>query len=210
MNSVYKFIAKSVNKLDGTHKQYFVEERLRIIIEIYTHALSSETYDYWITVGNSSSKAYLNSGCKTKDELIDKIYNSYINDFAKYNEMLNDPLVYAGYLNNKIYNLELELKMQKNARQEMKEDIKKLQQQVNDLCKNNTSLIEYSSKLVKENYELRSELRRLIEDLQQEKNDHTMTKCRAIFATHILNGDRDERVKEYFNDSEEMKKEFGI
>jgi len=200
MNSVFKFIAKSVNKLDGTHKQYFMDERLRIIIEIYTHALSSETYDYWITVGNSSSKAYLNSGCKTKDELIDKIYNSYINDFARYDEMLNDPLLYAGYLNNKIYSLELELKMQKNARQEMKEDIEKLQQQVNDLLKNNQSLMDYSSKVVKENYELRSELRRLIEDLQEEKNAHTTTQCRAIFATHILNGHRDERVKEFIKE----------
>ena len=200
MNSVFKFIAKSVNKLDGTHKQYFMDERLRIIIEIYTHALSSETYDYWITVGNSSSKAYLNSGCKTKDELIDKIYNSYINDFARYDEMLNDPLLYAGYLNNKIYSLELELKMQKNARQEMKEDIEKLQQQVNDLLKNNQSLMDYSSKVVKENYELRSELRRLIADLQEEKNAHTTTQCRAIFATHILNGNRDERVKEFIKE----------
>jgi len=200
MNSVFKFIAKSVNKLDGTHKQYFMDERLRIIIEIYTHALSSETYDYWITVGNSSSKAYLNSGCKTKDELIDNIYNSYINDFARYDEMLNDPLLYAGYLNNKIYSLELELKMQKNARQEMKEDIEKLQQQVNDLLKNNQSLIDYSSKTVKENYELRSELRRLIADLQEEKNAHTTTQCRAIFATHILNGHRDERVKEFIKE----------
>jgi len=200
MNSVFKFIAKSVNKLDGTHKQYFMDERLRIIIEIYTHALSSETYDYWITVGNSSSRAYLNSGCKTKDELIDKIYNSYINDFARYDEMLNDPLLYAGYLNNKIYSLELELKMQKNARQEMKEDIEKLQQQVNDLLKNNQSLMDYSSKVVKENYELRSELRRLIEDLQEEKNAHTTTQCRAIFATHILNGNRDERVKEFIKE----------
>lgn len=200
MNSVFKFIAKSVNKLDGTHKQYFMDERLRIIIEIYTHALSSETYDYWITVGNSSSKAYLNSGCKTKDELIDKIYNSYINDFARYDEMLNDPLLYAGYLNNKIYSLELELKMQKNARQEMKEDIEKLQQQVNDLLKNNQSLMDYSSKVVKENYELRSELRRLIADLQEEKNAHTTTQCRAIFATHILNGHRDERVKEFIKE----------
>ena len=200
MNSVYKFIAKSVNKLDGTHKQYFMDERLGIIIEIYTHALSSETYDYWITVNNSSSKAYLNSGCKTKDELIDHIYNSYINDFAKYDEMLNDPLLYAGYLNNKIYSLELELKMLKNARQDMKEDIEKLQQQVNDLLKNNQSLTEYSSKVVKENYELRSELKRLIRDLQEEKNAHTTTQCRAIFATHILNGHRDERVKEYIKD----------
>jgi len=200
MNSVYKFIAKSVNKLDGTHKQYFMDERLRIIIEIYTHALSCETYDYWITVGNSSSKAYLNSGCKTKDELIDKIYDSYVKDFAKYDEMLNDPLLYAGYLNNKIYSLELELKMQKNARQEMKEDIEKLQQQVSDLLKNNQSLIEYSSKTVKENYELRSELRRLIADLQEEKNAHTTTQCRAIFATHILNGHRDERVKEFIKE----------
>ena len=200
MNSVFKFIAKSVNKLDGTHKQYFMDERLRIIIEIYTHALSSETYDYWITVGNSSSRAYLNSGCKTKDELIDKIYNSYINDFARYDEMLNDPLLYAGYLNNKIYSLELELKMQKNARQEMKEDIEKLQQQVNDLLKNNQSLMDYSSKTVKENYELRSELRRLLEDLQEEKNAHTTTQCRAIFANHILNGNRDERVKEFIKE----------
>lgn len=210
MNSVFKFIAKSVNKLDGTHKQYFVDERLRIIIEIYTHALTSETYDYWITVGNSSSKAYLKSGCKTKDELIDKIYNSYINDFTKYDEMLNDPLLYAGFLNNKIYNLELELKMQKNARQEMKEDIKKLQQQVSDLFKNNQSLIEYSSKLVKENYELRSELKRLIEELQEEKAAHVNTCNRAIFARHILNGDRDDRVIEHLNISEDMRKEFGI
>jgi len=44
---------------------------------------------------------------------------------------------------------------------------------------------------------LRSELKRLIVDLQEEKNSHTTTKCRAIFATHILNGNRDERVKEF-------------
>jgi len=189
MNSVYKFIAKSVNRLDGTYKQYFIEERLQIIVEIYTHALFSETYDYWITVGNSSPRAYLNSGCKTKDELIDKIYDSYVKDFCKYDEMLNDPLLYAGYLNNKIYNLELELKMQKNSRQEMKEELQKMTEKVNSLSLYN-SVLEDNDRLRKENALLKSQL-------QEEKNAHTTSQCRAIFAKHILNGDRDERVEEF-------------
>jgi hypothetical protein len=189
MNSVYRFIAKSVNKLDGTYKQYFIEDRLQIILEIYTHALSSQTYDYWITAGNSGPRAYLNSGCKTKDELIDKIYDSYVKDFCKYDEMLNDPLLYAGYLNNKIYNLELELKMQKNARQEMKEELQKMTEKVNSLSLYN-SVLEDNDRLRKENATLKSQL-------QQEKADHTMTKCRSIFAIHVLNGNRDERVEEF-------------
>ena len=56
-----------------------------------------------------------------------------------------------------------------------------------------------------DNNKLREEienLKKLAEDWHQkyiqEKMDHTNTKCRCIFANHILNGDRDERVKEFF------------
>jgi hypothetical protein len=55
-----------------------------------------------------------------------------------------------------------------------------------------------------DNDKLREEikdLKKLSEDWHnkyiQEKMDHTTTQCRAIFAKHILNGDRDERVKEF-------------
>lgn len=35
----------------------------------------------------------------------------------------------------------------------------------------------------------------------QEKMDHTTTQCRVIFAKHILLGNRDERVKEYMEET---------
>ena len=57
-------------------------------------------------------------------------------------------------------------------------------------------------KKTKECYELRNEVKRLGERLQEEKNAHTTTQCRAIFAKHILNGDKDERVIEHLNKNE--------
>jgi hypothetical protein len=57
-----------------------------------------------------------------------------------------------------------------------------------------------------DNDKLREEikdLKKLSEDWHnkyiQEKMDHTTTQCRAIFAKYILNGDRDERVKEHID-----------
>jgi hypothetical protein len=55
-----------------------------------------------------------------------------------------------------------------------------------------------------DNDKLREEIKQLKKQSEdwhqkyiQEKMDHTSTQCRSIFATHILNGDRDDRVKEF-------------
>ena len=243
IDKVYNFISKSVYSLDGTYRQSFRDKDLDIKIQIYTHALSSESFDYWIKANGKSEKIYVNTNCKLAEDLIDKIYSSYINDFLTHEPLLNDPLLYAGHLNNKIHTLmhqleeekrkvdELEktlnLKNSKNDmhwidRNALMNEIKNLREQlqeedkdrqiyelkdknshllgtVSDLKRINESIIIDNNKKTKENYELRSELKRLFEDLQEEKNAHTTTQCRAIFAKHILNGDRDEKAKEFKN-----------
>jgi hypothetical protein len=155
INKIYDFISKSVYSLDGTYRQAFQDKDLDIKIQLYTHALSSESFDYWIKANGKSEKIYVNTNCKLAEDLIDKIYSSYINDFLTYDAMLNDPLQYAGHLNNKIHTLQHQLEDKERQILELKDK------------------------------------------LQQEKNAHTTTQCRAIFATHILNGNRDERVKEF-------------
>ena len=52
------------------------------------------------------------------------------------------------------------------------------------------SVLEDNDKLRKENAALKSQL-------QEVKAAHTLTKCRSIFATHILNGNRDDKVEEF-------------
>ena len=193
IDKVYNFISKSVYSLDGTYKQIFQDKELDIEIQIYTHALSSEGFDYWITANGKSEKIYLKTNCKLAEDLIDKIYSSYINDFLTHEPFLKYPLLYAGHLNNKIHTLSHQL-------EDKDRQIDKLEEKVSDLKRINISIIEDNNKKTKENYELRSELKRLIADLQEEKNAHTTTQCRAIFAKHILNGNRDERVKEYFDE----------
>ena len=192
INKIYSFISKSVYSLDGTYRQSFQDKDLDIKIQIYTHALSCESFDYWIKANGKSEKIYVNTNCKLAEDLIEKIYSSYINDFLTYDSMLNDPLQYAGHLNNKIHTLQLQL-------EHLEDKLDKSQEMVSDLKRINESIIIDNNKKTKENYELRSELKRLIEDLQEEKNAHTTTRCRAIFAKHILNGDRDERVKEHMD-----------
>jgi hypothetical protein len=58
--------------------------------------------------------------------------------------------------------------------------------------------------VLKDNDNLREEIKQLKKQAEdwhnkyiKEKMDHTTTRCRSIFATHILNGDRDDRVKEF-------------
>ena len=46
-------------------------------------------------------------------------------------------------------------------------------------------------------YKLLSENEKLLKELQEEKAAHTETKARVIFATHILNGNREEATKEF-------------
>jgi hypothetical protein len=199
INKIYDFISKSVYSLDGTYRQAFQDKDLDIKIQIYTHALSCESFDYWIKANGKSEKIYVNTNCKLAEDLIDKIYNSYINDFLTYDSMLNDPLQYAGHLNNKIHTLQLQLEEKERQIFEIKDKNSHLLGMVSDLKRINESLIIDNNKKTKENYELRSELKRLIVDLQEEKNAHTTTRSRAIFAKHILNGDRDEKVKEHID-----------
>ena len=199
IDKIYNFISKSVYSLDGTYRQAFQDKDLDIKIQIYTHALSNESFDYWIKANGKSEKIYLNTNCKLAEDLIDKIYSSYINDFLTYDAMLKDPLQYAGHLNNKIHTLQLQLEDKDRQIYELKDKASHLLATVSDLKRINESIIIDNNKKTKENYELRSELKRLINDLQEEKNAHTTTQCRAIFAKHILNGDRDERVKEFKN-----------
>ena len=199
INKIYDFISKSVYSLDGTYRQSFQDKDLDIKIQIYTHALSCESFDYWIKANGKSEKIYVNTNCKLAEDLIDNIYSSYINDFVTYDSMLNDPLQYAGHLNNKIHTLQLQLEEKERQIYELKDKNSHLLATVSDLKRINESIIIDNNNKTKENYELRSELKRLIVDLQEEKNSHTTTKCRAIFAKHILNGDRDERVKEHMD-----------
>ena len=53
--------------------------------------------------------------------------------------------------------------------------------------------------VLNDNDKLRKENESLKKQLQEEKNAHTETECRIIFAKHILNGNREERVKNFFN-----------
>ena len=177
MTQVYDWITKCVFMLDGTHKQYFTNDKLGIILEIYTHALTDSTFDYWITTKQKPAKAYLNSGCKIAEDLVDKIYGSYIKDFLTYDAMLNDPILYVGHLQNKIHTLQHQL--EEAERQLEKKETK-------------FSQVMYRS-VLEDNDKLRKELR-------EEKAAHTETKNRVIFATHILNGNRDEATKEFTNE----------
>lgn len=51
--------------------------------------------------------------------------------------------------------------------------------------------------VLNDNEKLRKEIESLKKQLQEEKNAHTETQCRVIFATHILNGNREEATKEF-------------
>ena len=46
-------------------------------------------------------------------------------------------------------------------------------------------------------FKLLCENEKLLKELREEKAAHTETKNRVIFATHILNGHRDDRVEEF-------------
>jgi predicted RNase H-like nuclease (RuvC/YqgF family) len=46
-------------------------------------------------------------------------------------------------------------------------------------------------------FKLLCENEKLLKELREEKAAHTETKNRVIFATHILNGNRDEATKEF-------------
>ncbi len=199
IDKIYNFISKSVYSLDGTYRQAFQDKDLDIKIQIYTHALSSESFDYWIKANGKNEKIYLNTNCKLAEDLIDKIYSSYINDFLTYDAMLKDPLQYAGHLNNKIHTLQLQLEDKDRQIYELKDKASHLLATVSDLKRINESIIIDNNNKTKECYELRNEVKRLGERLQEEKNAHTTTQCRAIFAKHILNGDRDEKVKHFTN-----------
>jgi hypothetical protein len=177
MTQVYDWITKCVFMLDGTHKQYFYDTKLGIILEIYTHALTADGFDYWITTKEKPSRAYLNNNCKIAEDLVDKIYGSYVKDFLTYDAMLNDPMLYVGHLQNRIHILEHKLE----------EAERKLEEKENGL-----SIRLYRSAL-EDNDKLRYQL-------SQEKAAHTETKNRAIFASHILNGNRDEATKEFTNE----------
>jgi hypothetical protein len=202
INKIYDFISKSVYSLDGTYRQAFQDKDLDIKIQIYTHALSSESFDYWIKANGKSEKIYVDTNCKLAEDLISKIYSSYINDFLTYDAILKDPLQYAGHLNNKIHTLQLQLEEKDRQIFEIKDKNSHLLGMVSDLKRINESIIIDNNNKTKECYELRNEVKRLGERLQEEKNAHTTTKCRAIFAKHILNGDRDERVIEHLNKNE--------
>ena len=202
IDKVYSFISKSVYSLDGTYRQSFRDKDLDIKIQIYTHALSCESFDYWIKANGKSEKIYLDTNCHLAEDLIDKIYSSYINDFLGYETMLKDPLLYTGHLNNKNNTLQFQLEDRDRQIYELKDKASHLLATVSDLKRINESIIIDNNNKTKECYELRNEVKRLGERLQEEKNAHTTTQCRVIFANHILNGNRDERVKEYFDRSE--------
>ena len=202
IDKVYSFISKSVYSLDGTYRQSFRDKDLDIKIQIYTHALSCESFDYWIKANGKSEKIYLDTNCHLAEDLIDKIYSSYINDFLGYETMLKDPLLYTGHLNNKNNTLQFQLEDRDRQIYELKDKASHLLATVSDLKRINESIIIDNNNKTKECYELRNEVKRLGERLQEEKNAHTTTQCRAIFATHILKGNRDERVTEYFDRSE--------
>jgi hypothetical protein len=170
MTQVYDWITKCVFMLDGTHKQYFYDTKLGIILEIYTHALTADGFDYWITTKEKPARAYLNNNCKIAEDLVEKIYSSYIKDFLTYDAMLNDPILYVGHLQNKVHTLQHQLEEKETG----------------------FSLVMYRS-VLEDNDKLRKEL-------QEEKTAHTNTKNRVIFATHILNGNRQEATNDFMKE----------
>ena len=61
IDKVYNFISKSVYSLDGTYIQTFQDKDLDIKIQVYTHALTKDGFDYWIQANGKSEKIYLNN-----------------------------------------------------------------------------------------------------------------------------------------------------
>lgn len=49
-------------------------------------------------------------------------------------------------------------------------------------------------------YSVLNDNEKLRKELEQEKTAHTETKCRVIFATHILNGNREEATNEFMKE----------
>ena len=201
---VYEWISKCVFKLDGTHKQSFKNEKLDINLEIYTHALTADGFDYWIGTKDKPTKVYLDNNCKLAEDLIDKIYISYITDFLTYDVMLKDPILYTGHLNNRVHTLLNQLADKDRQIYDLKDKNSYLIEMVSDLKRINTSIIEDNNKKTKENYELRNEVKELKDKLDDEKSNHTLDNCRMIFASHILNGNRDEKVKDFTNEYEKQ------
>ena len=185
---VYEWISKCVYMLDGTYKREFINEKFDIKLEIYTHALTADGFDYWMSVGNKTSKAYLDNKCNTAEDLIESIYSSYITDFLTYDVLLKDPLLYVGHLNNRVHTLMNKTADKDNEISKLKDKIAHLLDTVSDMKKINKSLILKCKVLEKE--------------LQEEKYAHTNTRNRAIFATHILNGNRENATKEFVNEYE--------
>lgn len=201
---IYEWISKCVFKLDGTHKQCFKNEKLDIDLEIYTHALTADGFDYWIGTKNKPKKVYINNNCKIAEDLVDKIYSSYITDFLTYDAMLKDPLLYIGHLNNRVHTLLNQVADKDRQIDDLKDKNSHLIEMVSDLKRINTSIIEDNNKKTKENYELRNEFKEIKDKLDDEKSNHTLDNCRMIFASHILNGNRDEKVKEFTNEYEKQ------
>jgi hypothetical protein len=229
IDKIYNFISKSVYSLDGTYRQAFQDKDLDIKIQVYTHALSSESFDYWIKANGKSEKIYINTNCKLAEDLIDKIYSSYINDFLEHDCLRNDPTTYSNHMKNKNHTLQLQLEDKDRQIYELKDKVSYLQSMIDGLKINNTSLINYSNKNVKDNVELVEQIKTLEKDVEtwkkasienhgayqsamknsedwknkyiQEKMDHTTTGARIVYAKHILSGNRDEKVIEHIGET---------
>jgi hypothetical protein len=197
IDKIYNFIKDSVYSFTGTHKQTFQDKDLDIKIDLYNHTLTRATFDYWLTANGKDNKIYLSNKCLSPKDLVDKIFSSYINDFLVYDPKLNNPKVCIDILKDNYHTLQLELEDKQNQIYKLEDQNSYLDEMVSDLKRINTSIITDNNNKTKENYRLRSEVKELEEELQEEKDAHTTTKCRAIFAKHVLNGDRDERVKDF-------------
>lgn len=200
INDIYKFFCNACYKKVHAGDSIFHSNSLDLRLEI----IDTNIGKYYIRLEHKK-KVYIFADINrmNPENLLEFLFDNYVKNCKPIGMSDGNKTELA--LRTEVANLNFKL----HQKEKTIEELKKMKENINSLSLHN-SVLEDNNKLRKENYELRSELKRLIEDLQEEKKDHTMTKCRSIFATHILNGDRDERVIEHLNISEDMIKEFGI
>lgn len=149
---IYDWICSCVYMLDGVERRYFINEDENFMLDIYKHNLSDNKFDYWITTKDMNKKSYLNIEVGIAEDLIGKIYSSYLEDFCNHKNIAND----IEHYKNKVNTLTLQLE------------------------------------------EAQRKILSLEEKLQTSNYDRTSIGARIVFAQHILSGNREDRVKEFY------------
>lgn len=151
LEEIYKFIKYCVlNEEREFHLK--MQNGNYFHLNIYQHFLNKNTYDYWMETNNFDRKYHLSCKCDSKEELIENIYNFFIEKYIMNKSSTIEAEIKIDYLNNKI---------------------KELEKQLSD-----------------------------------EKIAHTKTAARIVFAQHILSGNREDKVKDFWNNNLEYVNEY--